>query len=385
MRLLKTPLVFLLLASAGSAQELTAWPLVDSMRYDKAKADAEILARIQAGVYDGYAAELGVDDPEVCKAKVFDPYKTKRNGETVYQLKVNRAAWPTLPPDVQQAAVREITWFTWGHKSKPYPPLDVRLRGAEHASPLDRLSPQTAKRYLRFSPREAFVGGTGGDAYGPNGWYSAVSAVADRRADYARKKELGEATWDKARFMGPVEFRFHMRQFEPVKGKPEFGDVLRYYLDDPIYSPDDCVFGGEIHAAVFVGKEEYTGRDGKPVVREIVLTKNCRGEFDFLVFQDAKALDEAHLKKLADDHPLRTRYKGRDPRKKGYFRVKPKAQILDPAVVGKGSAAYAAYVVDQVNFQDRWDCLAGKIPPPHGEHSDAYDYPLRWLKLDVAE
>lgn len=184
--------------------------------------------------------------------------------------------------------------------------------------------------------------------------------------------------------MGAVEFRFHMCQFEPVN-EPAFGDVVRYYLDDPIYSPSDSIFGGEIHAAVFVGNEAYTGPDGKPAVRQVALTKNGRSDLDFLTFQDVRAMDEAYLKPLPSDHPLMARYKGRDPRKKGFFRVKDKAQVLDPAAVGKRSEAYAAYLVDRINLQDRWDCLAGKIPPPPGEGTGPFDYPRRWLKLDVAE
>ena len=70
---------------------------------------------------------------------------------------------------------------------------------------------------------------------------------------------------------------------------------FNYYTDDPIYD-NKLIFGGEVHAAVFVGKETYRNGAGKPTTREIALTKNGRSDLDFLIFQDVRGLDETYCR-----------------------------------------------------------------------------------------
>ncbi len=177
-----------------------------------------------------------------------------------------------------------------------------------------------------------------------------------------------------------TQFRFHMNNFEEVS-TPQFGDIIRYYIDEAIYPGEALIFGGEIHAAVYVGKKEYIDENGKKAFREIALTKNGRSDNDFLIFQDVKKMDELYLlKKLPKESPLLAKYKGKDPRKKGYFRVKSGAKVLNPVIVREMSDCYPAYLIDQYNYRDRWDCLSGKTGPP--PEKNCYDYPHRFLILN---
>ena len=65
-----------------------------------------------------------------------------------------------------------------------------------------------------------------------------------------------------------------MREFFKVQ-EPHFGDIIRYYTEEPIYGGyRNLVFGGEVHAAVYIGTETIDHCDGGLEVREIALTKN---------------------------------------------------------------------------------------------------------------
>ena len=220
-------------------------------------------------------------------------------------------------------------------------------------------------------------------AYSPNCWYNSIAAIADENASYAAERELQKASWAKHRFMGPTEFRFIMNIFFEEVESPKLGDIIRYYTDEEIYS--GLVFGGEIHAAVYVGREVVTDKYGNTTSRDIALTKNGRSDLDFLIFQDVSAMDDLYLSKLAKNSPLLRVFNGNDPRRKGFFRVRKGSKILDPGSVGISSDSYAAYLVDQFNYKDRWACLAGRIKPPAGGNTSAYSYPRKWLTLTWAE
>lgn len=351
-----------------------------SQLYDKARVEAEVSQRIQDGVYDGYVAKLCVDDPTQCSADVFKPYKRADSEKTtLYSLKIQQSDWNKLPPAVKDAAVQEILYHTWGHTKRAFSPVDVVMKGDVFgASPLAHLSPDSARRYLRFAKPEMLIGGRGVNAYGPNCWYNAISSISDRSTAFAQAQMLVPATWERARFMGPTEFRLHMQQFTQVK-EPRFGDIIRYYTDDPIYGGfKNLVFGGEVHAAVYVGKETTTTPDGATVVREIALTKNGRSDLDFLVFQDVQGMDALYLAPPTKD--------GAKPGlgtviKRGYFRVNRGASLLDPTTTGKLSGAYDGYLVDNKNYADRWLCLAELADPPPGEGKSCYSYPVEWMTL----
>ena len=171
--------------------------------------------------------------------------------------------------------------------------------------------------------------------------------------------------------MGPTEFRFHLRMFFDEVESPEFGDIIRYYTDEEIYS--GIVFGGEIHAAVYVGREVVTDKYGNTTSRDIALTKNGRSDLDFLIFQDVSAMDEVYLSKLSEDNPLIRQFNEKDPRRKGFFRVRKGSKILDPGSVGISSDSYAAFLIDQFNYKDRWACLAGRIKPPPGGNTMSFN------------
>lgn len=352
-------------------------PLITSPLYREADVINEIINRIRSGVYNGYTVDLCVDDPKRCEVGVFEQYKKEREGKIVYELRLDKGMWPCLHAEVQKAVFREIIYYTWGHPTRAHPPLNVSISETDNSSPLDHLSPHSKKMYLQFGRSEYLVGGLGRNAYGPNCWYNSIAAIADKDSLYARKKNLAAASWEKHRFMGTTEFRFHMNSFEEVS-IPKFGDIIRYYTDEEIYS--GIVFGGEIHAAVYVGRTD-TATDGKGTLREIALTKNGRNDLNFLMFQDVEAMDKLYLAKLPEDSPLLKKSGGKDPRKKGYFRVKSGSKLLDPATVGTISDSYAAYLIDQLNYRDRWDCLSGKKDPPPGDNDTCYDYPRKWLIL----
>jgi hypothetical protein len=179
--------------------------------------------------------------------------------------------------------------------------------------------------------------------------------------------------------MGPTEFRFLITQkFEEV-ASPQFGDIVRYYTNDPVYT--GLVYGGEIHAAIYVGREVITDEYGNTTSRDVALTKNGRSDLDFLVFQHIDAMDKSYLTPLPNGHALLRMNDGQDPRKKGYFRVKQGATILDPAQVGTSLDSYAAFLVDEINYRDRWACLAGRIDPPPGGNTSAYSFPAKWMTI----
>jgi hypothetical protein len=359
----------------GGDVELKSARLIDSPLYNMTRVEKEEMQRIQAGIYDGYKAELCVDDLTRCNSDTFKPYKEEVDGQTKYFLTIQKSGWDGLPAAVRDEALRERVYYTWGHANRTYSPLDVAISSDPlGASPLIYLSPKSAERYLRFGAPESLEGGLGGDAYGPNCWYNAISAIADIRSAYARSQILASLSWNRPRFMGPTEFRHHMRNFISVL-EPQFGDIIRYYTDDPIYDESRRVYGGEVHAAVFVGKETYSNGAGQQVTREIALTKNGRSDLDFLIFQDVRGLDETYLPASGSDtsnSPTQI--------KKEYFRVKRGAALLDPASSGRLSSAHGGYLVDLKNYTDRWLCLANLIDPQADK--SCYDsYPAEWKTL----
>lgn len=256
-------------------------------------------------------------------------------------------------------------------------PLGRQHKGAPtDASPLIYLSSNSADRYLRFAAVEQLHGGVGGSAYGPNCWYNAIAAIADVSSAYARSQALSPTSWGRPRFMGPNEFRRLMQSFTPVS-TPQFGDIIRYYTDAPLYGGyRNLVYGGEVHAAVYIGKEIYTSEDGSKVVRDVVLTKNGRSDLDFLIFQDVRGLDEEYLSSTelpAVDSSQQI--------KKGYFRVQKGSALLDPASAGRLADTYGSYWVDIKNYTERWLCLGKLISPPAGDNMTCLNYPVSWLAL----
>jgi hypothetical protein len=167
-----------------------------------------------------------------------------------------------------------------------------------------------------------------------------------------------------------------MQSFTQVSN-PQFGDVIRYYTDAPIYGGyKNLVYGGEVHAAVYIGKENYTNEKGIKESREIALTKNGRSDLDFLIFQDVRGMDEHYLNPAeapAADSSQQI--------KKGYFRVKNGSSLLDPAAAGSLAQSYGSYLVDIKNYTDRWLCLDKLISPPAGDNMTCFNYPVNWLVL----
>lgn len=86
MQLFRAAVLLVVLPSAAHAREvvLQTTPLLASPFYDRARVEKEVIERIHTGVYDGYQAELCVDDPARCDAGVFKPYKV----ESGYVLKI---------------------------------------------------------------------------------------------------------------------------------------------------------------------------------------------------------------------------------------------------------------------------------------------------------
>ena len=282
---------------------------------------------------------------------------------------------------MKDAAVRGIVYDTRGHTKRKYSPLDVVFDGdVVGTSPLAYLAPKSSESYLHFARPESLVGGAGKDAYGPNCWYNAISAIADGSSAYARSQMLTPSSWDRPRFMGPTEFRRHMRNFTKVS-EPQFGDIIRYYTDDPLYG--GLIYGGEIHAAVYIGREIYLDKEHHQCIREIALTKNGRSELDFLIFQDIQGLDETYLPAPGSSASISGSPGQRI--KKGYFRVNRGAALLDPSAHGGLSDAHGAYQVDLKNYMDRWLCLAKLIDLPAGTNMDCYSYPTEWMTLPPIE
>lgn len=385
MRLLSATIFLIFLSCVVSAEDvnLETIPLRCAPHFNKARVESEVIQRIRSGIYDGYTAELGIDDPAQCQVAAFEPYKqVAPDGTLRYELKIERKDWDGLPSEVKDAAIREIVYYTWGHAKRPFSPVDVvihnDLLNDSPLSPLALLSPDSARRYLKFAKPEMLVGGLGTNAYGPNCWYNAISAISDGRSVYAKAQKLVPGTWNRARFMGPTEFRLHMLQFFEVQ-EPRFGDIIRYYTEDPIYGGfRNLVFGGEVHAAVYVGTETIESCDGGMFVREIAITKNGRSDTDFLIFQEVKGMDATYLVPPATDTSIVDQ---RTVIKKGYFRVNSGASLLDPATVGKLSRAHSGYLVDIKNYAERWLCLAKAIDPPTGEGESCFSYPANWMAL----
>lgn len=374
-----TLLALLPAIACGEELELQTKALIDTPLYDKARVETELIQRIEAGVYEGYQAELCIDDLPRCNSDVFEPYKKVENGQINYVLTIQKAAWSDLPLPVKEEAVHEIVYYTWGDAKRPYSPLDVVINGVQpKTSPLTYLSAKSNEHYLRFAVPESLHGGLGGKAYGPNCWYNSISAIADGNSIYARSKMLTPTSWDRRRFMGPSEFRHHMQNFTQVL-IPQFGDIIRYYTDAPLYGGyRNLVYGGEVHAAVYIGKEAYTDEVGNKAVRDIALTKNGRSDLDFLFFQDVRGLDESYLASAEDTASVTN---SSHLIKKGYFRVNRGATILDPAMSGKLAGSYGSYLVDIKNYMDRWLCLGKFISPPVGKNLTCLNYPVNWLVL----
>lgn len=370
-------LVFLPAVACGGEVELQTKPLIDSPLFDKDRIEAELIQRVKSGVYDGYQAELCIDAPSRCDTDVFAPYKRVENGQARYLLTIENIAWDGLPVSVRQEALFEIIYYAWGNAKHLYSPMEVVVKGAPvEASPLTYLSSNSASRYLSFAAPESLHGGVGGSAYGPNCWYNSISSIADISSGYARSQALAPVSWNRPRFMGPAEFRRHMQNFTQVS-QPQFGDIIRYYTDAPIYGGyKNLVYGGEVHAAVYIGQESYTNEKGSKENREIALTKNGRSDLDFLIFQDVRGLDEHYL------NPAETSAADSSQQiKKGYFRVNKESSLLDPATAGRLAESYGSYLVDIKNYADRWLCLDNMISPPAGDNMTCFNYPVSWLVI----
>ncbi|UZM15851.1 hypothetical protein LZV00_08985 [Pseudomonas kielensis] len=113
-----------------------------------------------------------------------------------------------------------------------------------------------------------------------------------------------------------------------------------------------------MHAAVYIGKENYTREDGSKAVRDIALTKNGRSDSDFLIFQDVRGMDENYLR--SGEVPA---VDSSQQIKKGYFRVNKGSSLLDPTSAGRLADTYGSYLVDIKNYTDRWLCLGKMISP----------------------
>jgi hypothetical protein len=340
--------------------------LSESPVYEEDRVRREIIHRILSGMYENERVQLCSSDPERCSSKDFARYEEERDGVVGYSITIAMEAWDRYPTEVQDEVIRELVSRTWGGADTEYPPLFVTFAGEDRTTtPLDVLSPDSRKMFVNYPRRDSLRGGIGAQAFGPNCWYNAISAIADERSTYAKSRNISGGTWNKPRFMGPAEFRCHMKQFYQVSS-PGFGDIARYYVDRPIY--DGLVSRGEIHAAVVVGQADTLGDDGG--LSRVVLTKNGYRPSNFLVYQDVRALDEMYLPPNEFGTPPSK------VKKRRYFRVKEGASILDPATAGESASCYSAYRVDQSHYEKRWECLAGRLDPPPGESSTCYDYPV---------
>ncbi|SFJ71553.1 hypothetical protein [Planctomicrobium piriforme] len=352
-------------------------PLIESMEFDRTQVEEQIRRRLESGIYADYTVDLGVDDPMRCEDPAFESYKTENDGAAKYSLRLKKDQWKSLEAKVQDAVIAEIIYYTWGHKNNKRPVFAVSPK-SEAEGPLELLSPHLNSLYLTYSQSTYLQGGLGTHAYGPNCWYTSIAAVAANGSWYAKKRQLESSGWNEHRFMGATEFRFHMRNFEEV-GSPQFGDIVRYYTDKELFYGD--VSSGELHAAIYVGREITIDDYGTSHSRAIVLSKNGRRDTDFLKFQDLESLDSQYLNPIPETHKLIELGGGVDPRKRGFFRLRDGSRILDPKEANEESAAYPAFLVDKMNYTDRWDCLAGKIQPPPGENTSAYSYPERWTTI----
>lgn len=372
MRIAYYLVAILAICAPCSAQDLAliSTPLKNTALYNAEGARNEIKARIHSGVYNGYTVDLCIDSPKACEAAVFQPYK---NDDGKYSLKLEHGMWEDLPRTIQSAIIREISYYTWGHINRNYNPLVVRINNEPQTlSPLNLLATKSRDMFVTYGLPKYLVGGKGRNAYGPNCWYNSISAIADHDSQYAQKHKLQSGNWKSPRFMGPTEFRQHMNHFEAVN-EPKFGDVVRYYTEKPIY--EGLIFGGEVHAAIYVGKEEYKNSDDDEVVRHIVLTKNGRSDLDFLILQDIAKLDELYASGIEASDGSKVN--------KAFFRVKNGSKLFDPATADDMADSYEAYLVDWRNYRKRWACLAGRVPPLVG--GSCYSFPKEWELLSTGQ
>ena len=367
-------LSLLALPSLADEFQLSTSLLVESPYYDDARVEQEILRRIEAGIYEGYTVDLCIDDLSQCDCDLFDEYRKEGKETPILILKTSE--WAKLPEPIRAATVREIKYYTWGHPNRADSPRDVVMAGEPlRTSPLTLLSPHAATAYLQFVSPKSRKAGVGESSYGPNCWYNAIAAVADEGSAYARSRLLKPAAWGHPRFMGPVEFRHHMNNFVKVD-TPQFGDIIRYYTDEPIFEGGRGIANGEMHAAVFVGTESWHDKNGDLKTRQIALTKNGRNELSFLMLQDRPGLDKKYIKPPAKGNEAGPLVK------RDFFRVKPRSDIRDPATCGELAAAYDGYMVDNRNMADRFLFLAGLLQAADPE--DRFGgFPKEWLTLDV--
>jgi len=310
--------------------------IIKTNKFGLGSVDSFFVKRIEEGIYDGYTSDLCIDDLNRCKLPEFEKYKQ----DSAYELKIQKNNWAGYPEIVKKEILNEIVYYTWGHPGKKYNSLAVTF--PDKSSPFAFLSSKSMGMFMVFPPPEYLKGGKGTYAYGPNCWYMALSSIIDSSASFSKLNELTSSFIGKPRFLGPSEFRCFMRNFEKVD-TPRFGDIVRYYTDSAYYNESINLYDGEVHAAVYIGKDTSSG------IKDIVLTKNGRDDLSFLVFQDMKGLDELYLSKDK-----------KDPRIKGYFRVKKGLRFDDPSICGPCSQCYEGYKIDSINYQGRWDCLAGK-------------------------
>jgi len=344
-------LFLLLLAELGFAQhcvELNATQLVMSDHYDNAVETAKIKERIIAGVYDNRKVLLCRTTSESCVKHLLDAYKIENENAII----LKSGDWESYPDFLKEEIVASILYDTWGHPMKPDGPLSVVYKSGQ--SPFDYLNPESKMRFGSFSKPDYLQGGKGADAYGPNCWYSSISAIVDKSSSLARNYELHTQEWRKNRFMGAAEFRCHMQNFVKVDN-PEFGDIVRYYTDSIYYDPSNEIYHGEVHAAVFIGRDS---------IGNIVLTKNGRSDLNFLVFQYELDVDRLYFS------PSRV--------KKGYFRLQKGRSFMDPST-DTTCSCYKSYQVDMANYTDRFKCLANRITPrPCNNVRPCYCYPEVW-------
>ncbi len=328
--------------------------VIKSKQYDVKEAEQEIVARIKLGIYNDYEVDLCIDDLKRCNIEEFTKYKK----DSSYTLTLSPGEWNSASDLIKKEILNEIIYYTWGHEEKKYNALDVSFTNNE--SPFDFINVKSKEMYKVFSKPRYLKGGKGKYAYGPNCWYTSISSIVDKDCKYSRLFNLKSSTWDNPRFMGAAEFRCYMSKFEKVSS-PQFGDIVRYYTDSAYYDESIDLYNGEVHAAIYIGVDST-------ISKEIVLTKNGRNDLNFLLFQDVKGLDELYLG--TND---------KDPRIKNYFRLKAGTTFFDAAICGSCSDCYKAYKIDSTNYQQRWECLVGRIQSDtcNGKLS-CYCFPKKW-------
>lgn len=371
-----------MMSGISRGDTLLAQPLITSLYFDERGIKKTLVKRVEAGLYNNIDTVLCRTDLSQCESPKFERYKNETGDVLEYTIRLEENTWSTLPPEVKEAyLLARINW-DWGIlPSSPISPnpLHVVYTDGEFRSPLERLSPESQSRYLQYAEKQERKGGVGVNAYGPNCWYNSIAAIADNRASYAQANDLRKARWEKARFMGPAEFRFLMETYFEEVEEPRFGDIVRYYTADNFYDEDLYIYSGEVHAAVYIGREQIKDGSGMTGHRDIVLTKNGRYDMNFLIFQDIARLDKIYLLGEGVSDPRLEKHEGIEPRGRGYFRVKEGVTILDPATAGSKSDAYPAYIVDRINYRDRLAILAGEIQLPADSEETAYSYPKYWL------